>query len=299
MKHFLSILAIAGLVSMMPSKPARAAAKGTAKSAPAPTQMLYVITNDPVSGAAKFGVAGPASGVFVQIGSDLPIDLGHGLMPAPGTSILSLAFSGKLYSIEPRTGAATVVGETGLGDCTTPASLCGMNSANTMGYLAGKYYALDFAQNLYSLDPSTGATKLIGPTGIPAITTVPGTIDPSNGKLNLYFESVFSFRGKLYTNFDMSQFDFSDGSLTPVIPARLYEIDPRTGQATMGAPTDVGLLTILNVNNAIYAFDAAHDRFVTLDLATGQTQALSDFDPTAGLVCAAVPARPAQPSDHP
>ena len=260
--------------------------------------LTYVLTNNPQTGAAKFGAVDMGSGAFLEIGPGLPADLGHGLMPAPGSSLLSLAVSGDLYSIDLRMGLASKVGATGLGDCSTPASPCGPNSAVTLGYVGGKYYALDFSQNLYSVDPVTGATKLIGPTGIPAITIVPGSIDPATGKLNLYFESLFSFRGKLYANFDTSQFDFSNGSLTAVIPAALYEIDPATGVAHMIAPTDVGLLTIVNVNETIYAFDAAHRRFVALDLKTGQTEPVSNIDPSAGLVCGATPARP-MPSDRP
>jgi len=66
----------------------------------------------------------------------------------------------------------------------------------------------------------------------------------------------------------------------------------------MITPTDVGLLTIVNVNETIYAFDAAHRRFVALDLKTGQTEAVSNIDPSDGLVCGATPARP-MPSDRP
>jgi hypothetical protein len=75
---------------------------------------------------------------------------------------VQFAAEGKLYSIDPQTGTASVVGVTGLGDCTTPASPCGPNFAVMLGLLAGNYYALDFSQNLYSLDPVTGAAKLIG-----------------------------------------------------------------------------------------------------------------------------------------
>ena len=66
----------------------------------------------------------------------------------------------------------------------------------------------------------------------------------------------------------------------------------------MIASTDIGLLTIVNVNETLYAFDAFHRRFVTLDLNTGQTSAISNIDPSAGLVCGATPARPT-PSDLP
>ena len=288
MKRIAITIAIGGLL----------AAFASAQPAPVPNRNLltYVLTNDPVTGAAKFGAVDVGSGTFLEIGTGLPEDLGHALMPVPGQSLLSLALSGDLYSIDLRTGVPTKVGATGLGDCASPASPCGPKSAVTIGYLGGKYYALDSSQNLYSLDPATAATKLIGPTGIPAITIVPGAID--SGKLNLYFESMFSFRGKLYTNFDTSQLDLSNGSATAVVPGALYQIDPDTGVATRITPTDIGLLTIVNVNDTIYAFDAFHRRFVTLDLKTGQTEAVSDIEPSAGLVCGAIPARPV-PSDLP
>jgi len=274
------------------------AALALAQPAPSGTNpLVYVLTNNPQTGAAGFGAAHLGSGAFVPIGTTLPPDLGHALAPARGGSLLSLAYSGKLYSINPHSGAASVVGLTGLGDCTTPASPCGPNSANTLGMLDGRYYALDFSQNLYALDPATGATKLIGPTGIPPITFVPLTIDPSNAKLNVYEENLFTFRGKLYANFDTGQIDLSNGSETAVISPALYEIDPETGKAKTIAPTQVGLLTVVNVNGIVYAFDAPNDRFVLLDPETGRTKVVSNLDPSAGLVCGAtpVPARAAQP----
>jgi hypothetical protein len=260
--------------------------------------LVYVLTNNPQTGAAGFGAVHLGSGAFVQIGSTLPSDLGHALAPTRGGSLLSMAYSGRLYSIDPRTGVASVVGATGLGDCTTPASPCGSNSAVTLGLHDGKYYALDFSQNLYSLDPETGATQLIGFTGMPPITFVPLSVDPSNGKLDVYEESMFSFRGRLYANFDSGQVDLSTGAETAVIPAAVYEINPETGHATMIAPTDLGLLTIVNVNDAVYAFDSNNDRFDLLDPATGRTRPVSNVDPLAGFVCGATPARPTPSVPH-
>ena len=72
--------------------------------------------------------------------------MGDGLVPRPGTSLLSLGFAGNLVAIDPATGKTSVVGATGLGDCSTPASPCGPNSAHWIGYFDGKYYVTDFAQ---------------------------------------------------------------------------------------------------------------------------------------------------------
>ena len=251
--------------------------------------LVYALTNNPETGAAGFGVAHVGSGAFVQIGSTLPSDLGHALAPAPNGSLLSMGYSGMLYSIDPRRGVASVVGATGLGDCTTPASPCGPNSAVTLGLLDGKYYALDFSQNLYSLDPETGATRLIGSTRMPPITFVPLSIDPSTGELDVFEESLFSLGGKLYANFDSGQVNLTTGVETAVIPAAIYEINPETGHATMIAPTDLGLLTIVNVNDTIYAFNDDSDTFVLLDPATGRTRTVSNLDPSAGYVCGATP----------
>ncbi len=291
MKHFLFSMAAGSVLAAL----ALAQPAGSHPQAATRNPLVYVLTNNPQTGAAGFGAVHLGSGAFVQIGATLPSDLGHALAPSPGGSLLSMAFSGNLYSIDPRTGVATVVGATGLGDCTTPASPCGPDSAVTLGLFEGKYYALDFSQNLYSLDPKTGATKLIGPTRMPPVPFVPLSIDPSNGQLNVYDESLFSYRGKLYANFDAGQVDLSSGAETAVIPAALYQIDPETGQATMIAPTDVGLLTVVNVRDTTYAFDSVHDRFVTVDPATGKTNAISDLDPSAGFVCGATPARSGSP----
>src|SRR5215472_15557257 len=124
--------------------------------------LVYVIT-----GGSQFGALDLRSGAFVPIGPGLPPDVGGGLVPGRGGSLLTLSFSGNLDAVDPATGQTVRVGATGLGDCSTPASPCGLNSAVVIGHLDDTYYATDFAQNLYSVNPRTGAAKLIGSTGIP------------------------------------------------------------------------------------------------------------------------------------
>src|SRR5450759_4654121 len=101
----------------------------------------------------EFGAVDLRSGAFLPIGPGLPPDVGDGLVQGPGPSLLSLGFAGNLDAIDPFTGQASVVGATGLGDCSTPASPCGPNSANWIGLIDGHYYVTDFANNLYSLEP--------------------------------------------------------------------------------------------------------------------------------------------------
>ena len=250
--------------------------------------MVYAITI-----GFEFGAVDLRSGAFLPIGPGLPPDVGDGLVQGPGTSLLSLGFAGNLDAIDPFTGQASVVGATGLGDCSTPASPCGPNSANWIGLIDGHYYVTDFANNLYSLDPKTAATKLIGPTGIPGIVFPPFSENP-DGSVNVYAESLFSARGKLYANFATASLNPATGTVTPIIPGALYQINPETGHARLIAPTDTNLTSVVNVNETIYAFDAATGQVVTLDVTNGLTTAVSDLDPTAGVIGGATPVRPGE-----
>jgi hypothetical protein len=244
--------------------------------------MVYVVTN-----GVQFGVEDLRSGKFVPIGPGLPPeDAGVGLVPSPGKPLLTLTFSGDLIAIDPATGATSLFGKTGLGDCSMPSSPCGPNSAGFLGNIGGKLYATDFANNLYALDPKTGAAKMIGPTGIPAYTFNPNIF---------YDESLFSFRGKLYANFETVAFDPNTGGISPVIPDALYEINTQTGKATWIAPTTFGLITIAAVNDTVYGFDAAtkpNGQIVQIDMTTGQTTPVAPIDPAIIIaVCGATPAR--------
>ena len=91
--------------------------------------LVYVITV-----GLEFGAIDLRSGAFLPIGPGLPANVGDGLIPGPRRSLLSLGFDGSLVAIDPATGKTSVVGPTGLGDCSTPASPCGPNSALWIGY---------------------------------------------------------------------------------------------------------------------------------------------------------------------
>jgi len=257
-----------------------------------PSLLVYVITV-----GFQFGAVDLRSGTFLPIGPALPPDVGVGLVPGPGASLLSLGFTGNLDAIDPFTGVASVVGATGLGDCATPASPCGPNSANVIGRLDGNFYATDFAQNLYSVDPATGATKLIGLTGIPPVTFAPFSENP-DGSFNVYGESLFSAHGRLYAEFSTLAVNFGTGAVKILIPGAIYEINPKTGHARWIAPTASTLGAIVNVNDVIYAFDTAAGQVVTLDLTTGRTTVVSAVDPAAGVIAGATPARPVPAAGH-
>jgi hypothetical protein len=163
--------------------------------------LLYVVNI-----AQQFGSVDTASGTFQQIGPGLPEGM-DGLAAGPNGSLLGISYASNLYSINPATGISKFVGPTGLGDCTVPdASPCGPTSNLTLGASAGKVYATDFENRLYSVNPLTGAATLIGSTGIPAVPFIPGSLNP-NGTLNFYDQALFDAEGTLYATFDAWVFD--------------------------------------------------------------------------------------------
>jgi hypothetical protein len=304
---------LAALAVAQPSRPAAAANPATqfhgrwvamtarTRDVPASADrslLVYIVTN-----GLQFGTEDLRSGAFVPIGPGLPPqDGGVSLFPSPAGSLLTLAFTGDLVAIDPATGAASLVGATGLGNCSpsnssiSSTSFCPPNSAGFLGKLGDRYYATDFANNLYSVDPETGATRLIGPTGLPAIMVTPTGVNP-DGTFTVYDESLFSFRGKLYTNFDIFTVDPNTGKFTEVIPDALYEINPNTGQATWIASTALALITIVSVDDTVYGFDGETGQIATIDMTSGQTTAVSEIDPAIIIaVCGATPARPAPAS---
>ena len=259
-------------------------------SAPAvttPNSMVYVVSN-----GGQFGVEDLSSGGFVPIGPGLPPkDASVSLVRAPRGSLLTLAFTGDLIGIDPVTGVASLVGKTGLGDCSTPTSPCGPNSAGFLGNLGGSFYATDYANNLYSLDPATGATSLIGPTGIPPITGNPN-IPNADGTFNVFDTNLFNFRGKLYAIFDGFKVDPNTGVATAIIyPGAIYEIDSKSVKATWIASTVVGLTSVVTVGDTVYGFDALTGLILNIDMTSGQTTPVSQIDPAIIIaVCGSSPA---------
>jgi hypothetical protein len=253
--------------------------------------LVYVITGSP-----QFGAVDLHSGTFLPIGPALPPDVGGGLVQGPDQSLLTLAFSGNLVAIDPVTGKSSTVGSTGLGDCTTPSSPCGPNSANGIGRFDQDYYLTDFANNLYSVDPESGAAKLIGLTGIPAVPFSPLSVNP-DGSQNVFNETLFRAGGKLYANFAAARRP-QGGPPDIVVQPAIWEINRKTGQAERIAPTELGLTSIVNVNETIYAFSVRTGQVVILDVRTGQTSAVSELDPAAGLIGGATPVRPVPAAGH-
>jgi hypothetical protein len=201
-----------------------------------------------VNGSQQFGTIDLVTGAFEQIGPLQPEAGSFGLAIAPNGSLATFAYSGNLYSINPTTGAPALVGPSGLGGCPPSASSCAPTSANTLGNYSGNIYATDFQNSLYSINPANGTATLIGPTGIPAIPFVPGSMNP-DGTFNLYDEAIFGGSGNLYITFDAFVLDFNTFSITSVpVPPELYKVNAVTGAATPVGPTDLGIGAVTGIN---------------------------------------------------
>ncbi len=245
----------------------------------------YIVTGNP-DGSGEFGVMTLDTGAFRQIGSGVPGS--QGLAFGPNGSLFTLAFSGSLDTINPATGVSTVIGATGLADCSTPpASPCGPHAASSLGAVGGQLYVTDLANNLYRVNPSTGAATLIGPTGIPPLPFNPLSVNPDN-TFNAYTQSLFGANGRLYATFDA--FTVSSTTFQPVsivIAPELYQIDPATGAARLIGPTDLTLGGIAAVNGSYYALNDSRAEVSTIDLSTGHTTRVTGFDPSVGIISGA------------
>lgn len=241
---------------------------------------VYVVTSN-----QQFGVVDLGTGTFRQIGPNTPEGQAN-LVWGPDGSLLSLTYSGNLEKINPVTGQTTVVGQTGLSF-----------NAFDLAEVAGKLYATDFANDLYSVDPNTGAATLIRATIMPSDPAPPFSGNP----INLCAESLYGVGGAMYATFYAFTLDPNSLAESPVVPPAIYRIDPKSGAATFVANTATDLGATVMDNGTFYAFKWLVNGFtqfgpqiqsavVTLDLSNGATRFVSRVDPAAGGILGAAPA---------
>ncbi|MFL6464937.1 MAG: PEP-CTERM sorting domain-containing protein, partial [Bryobacteraceae bacterium] len=141
------------------------------------------------------------------------------------------------------------------------------------------------------VNASTGGAHLIGTTHLPVIPFIPGTPN-ADGTVNIFNETLFSAGGKLYATLDADILDRSVPVITPVVNAGLYEIDPNSGVATLVNPTELIIISALDINGTVYGFAGnaeAQSHSLILDVASGNTKFITNVDPAAGLIFGATP----------
>ncbi|HLM99696.1 MAG TPA: hypothetical protein VK335_10465 [Bryobacteraceae bacterium] len=250
---------------------------------------VYVVT-----GAQQFGIVDLETGAFKAIGPGTPeidADLVHG----PNGTLYSLGtFTGSLVSIDPETGATTVIGPTGLG-----------TNAFSLAEAGGRLYLTDFQNNLYSVNASTGNATLIGPTGMPPDPHVPFTFN-ADGTFNLCDEILSGVGDKLYATFDSFTLNTTTLAMDFLVAPNLWEINPRTGVATLISPTTANMDALVHLDGRFYAFrlqvtgfsstvgPEGINQLVRFDLENGGTDFVRDIVPAAGPIFGVAPvhARP-------
>lgn len=259
---------------------------------PAGADPLVYVVSAGLTGNGEFGTIDLRTGAYQQIGPGEPEGY-FGLASGPNGSLITGTYAANLDSINQATGVPTRIGATGLGSCVTASDVCGPNSFAALGGFGGKIYATDFQNRLYTVNPLSGvATLLNSNTGIPAIPFIPTSTNP-DGTINFYDEAIWSAGGKLYETFDATVFDLTSNSIVQIVIApELYQIDPSTGAATVIGGTDAGIGAVVNAGGVTYALNDVMGQITTINLSSGKTTFVTNFDPAAGVIQGAVAATP-------
>jgi hypothetical protein len=280
MKTRMMLIATAGLLGAIAMARTAAADQGPE---------VYVVTL-----THQFGVVNLRTGAFRPIGNGTP-ETDDNLVRGPGGMLFSLALdSGNLVSINPDSGATTVIGPTGL-----PGPSGSLTSVFHLAEAGGRLYMTDFANNLYSVNASTGHATLIGPTGIPPDPEPAFTFN-ADGTLNLCAETFYGVGDKIIATFTEFRIDPVTLAIRVVIPPRLWQIHPSSGLATMVGDT-LGFLASVQVDGEFYAFlpvitafspfgPVAFTQLYRLDPNTGKTTFVRNIDAAVAPIDGAAPA---------
>jgi MYXO-CTERM domain-containing protein len=218
--------------------------------------IVYAVSTNFNTFTGQFGTLNLTTGAFTQIGTSIPDPL-SGLVPV-SNGLLGLSASGNLDSVNPATGAVSVIGATGLG-----------NLAGDLVGLNGTVYATDLNSNLYTVNTMTGAATLIGPTGLPPCPFLTNPLEVSD-------ESLFMDGGNLYVTFD----GINTVTSAVVDSPELYQINPVTGVATMVGSTALGIDAAVFLNGSVYGFDfgfVGPNTLLSLNPANGNTSFVADY----------------------
>ena len=218
--------------------------------------ILYVVTY-----GGQFGTLDSGTGAFTQIGPTTSDPIG-GLVNGPSGSLLGVSYGGNLDAINPATGEITVIGATGLGPALA-------TSAFATGELNGTVYETDGSNDLYTVNTTTGLASMLGPTGLPPF---PSITDPDD----IGDEAIFAAGGNLYITFDA----FNAVTSAVVDAPELYQINPKTGVATLIGPTAFGIDAAVQVNGTVLGFTSANT-VLSLNLANGNTTFVTNYDASA------------------
>jgi PEP-CTERM motif len=169
-----------------------------------------------------------------------------------------------------------------------------LESGRVVAWPGGTLLTLTGSGNLVAINPSTGASSVVGSTGLGGNVNALGhlrttlyatdlnnnlyTVSPTtglatpvgatgipadptipfttnpDGSFNLTDETLFGVDGKLYATFDAFALGTDGYTTTVQVSPALWEIDPTTGAATHLSSIPLHLLTIFDANGTLSAF---------------------------------------------
>jgi hypothetical protein len=252
---------------------------------------VYVISAG-ITGNGVFGTVDLTTGAYNPMGPTEP-DGYFGMAAGPNSALYSLNYLGQLDRIDPASGAFSRIGATGLQPCLVPSPACGPTSVFSLGGIDGKLFATDFSNSVYSVNSASGAATLLAKnSGLPPAPFVPGSQNP-DGTFNLADQAIWSAGGKLFATYDAFVENFETSTVEAIsVAPKLYSIDPATGLATVIGATDLGIGAATEVNGVTYSFNDLTTQIATIDLSTGGTTGVGNFDPAAEVLQGASPVAP-------
>jgi hypothetical protein len=179
-----------------------------------------------------------------------------------------VTWDGHLYTVDPATGATTLVADTG----TT--AITGLVWEAASGCLLAVNY--DGPCNLTRIDPTTGASTTVGPTGVDNCTGFDR--DPSTGTLYMDY-NVVGGRGSV-----LATVEPTTGDATDIAPVTLAVGGGMLRIASLAVRAD-GTLLGISYGGDLYTIDAATGvaTLLTADVIGGPTGIAANYDCSAVL----------------
>jgi hypothetical protein len=224
----------------------------------APSSVFADIMAYVVGSGSQFGTVDLATGVYTQISPN--INDAVGLAIGSGGVLYGINNSGSLMTVNPTTGATTIIGSTGVSGLLVFTALSN-----------GSLYAMDGNEELYSINPSNGHATAIGSTGLPGLGTVG------------YDNSLAGASNTLYYTLNTS---------TPFGP-NLYTINPLNAQATLVGSTASGIEGSAFAGGTLYGF-LNSEEIDSINTANGAATFVANLSPGENLFGGA-PNTPAVP----
>jgi hypothetical protein len=183
---------------------------------PSATSNAFNVDTFYVDGNGNFGTLDLATGTVTQIGA-ATVPGSNGIDLTPGLQVYAYNASNQLMQINPSTGTASQVGTGTTGSIP--------NQATTGALTDGSYFGIDMVMgNLYSINLTTGATTLVGPTSsalVPAGCSFEASL---TGSANVLYYTIGS------TGVGTGCTAFTD---------TLYQINPTNGATTTGVQVTI------------------------------------------------------------